>query len=125
MAEIACYFFDTYAFCELFKGNPGYKPYSKDISIITTALNLMELHYGMLIESGKEYADLIYDRLKRFCVEVDDEIIKNANLLKAHHKRRNLSYVDCIGYVIAGSRNIRFLTGDKEFSDMDNVEYVK
>jgi len=79
----------------------------------------------MLLESGREYADLIYDRLKRFCVEVDDKIIKNANLLKAHHKRRNLSYVDCIGYVIAKSRNIRFLTGDKEFSDMDNVEYVK
>jgi len=41
MAEIACYFFDTYAFCELFKGNPNYKPYSKDISIVTTALNLI------------------------------------------------------------------------------------
>lgn len=125
MAEIAEYFFDTYAFCELFKGNPKYKPYAKDISIVTTMLNLMELHYGMLIESGKEYADMIYDRLRKFCVDIDDEIIKNANMLKAKHRKQNLSYVDCIGYVIARSKNIRFLTGDKQFADMDNVEYVK
>ena len=125
MAEITEYFFDTYAFCETFKGNPRYKPYSKDISIVTTMLNLMELHYGMLLESGKEYADLMYDELKKYCVEIDDEIIKNANSLKAHHRKQNLSYVDCIGYVIAKSRNIKFLTGDKQFSGMDNVEYIK
>ena len=125
MAEIAAYFFDTYVFCELFKGNLRYKPYAKDISIVTTMLNLMELHYGMLTENSREYADMIYDRLKKFCVEIDDEIIKNANVLKAQHRKRNLSYVDCIGYTIAKSRKIRFLTGDRQFLDMDNVEYVK
>lgn len=125
MAEIVAYFFDTYAFCELFKGNPNYEPYSKDISIATTILNLMELHYGMLLESSREYADVMYDKLKKFCVEIDDEIIKNANVLKAQHRKQNLSYVDCIGYAIAKSKNIKFLTGDKQFADMDNVEYVK
>lgn len=125
MAEVTTYFFDTYAFCELFKGNPRYKAYSKNIIIVTTRLNLMELHYGMLLESSKKYADMIYDKLKKLCIDVDDEIIKSTNLLKAEYKKRNLSYVDCIGYSIAKSRNIKFLTGDKEFSDMDNVEHVK
>jgi len=125
MAEVATYFFDTYAFCELFKGNPNYEPYSKDVSIVTTMLNLMELHYGMLLESGRGYADTMYDKLKGFCVEIDDEIIKNANALKAMPRKRMLSYVDCVGYVISKRKNIKFLTGDKQFFDMDNVEYVK
>ena len=37
----------------------------------------------------------------------------------------NLSYVDYIGYILAKQRNVKFLTGDKEFENMDNVEFVK
>jgi len=44
---------------------------------------------------------------------------------RALNKKRNLSYVDCIGYIIAKQRNIKFLTGDKEFEYMENVEFVK
>jgi hypothetical protein len=106
MAEFKEYFFDTYAFCELFKGNPRYKPYSKDIAVITTKLNLVELHYGMFLEKGEKYADKIYDMLNKFCVDVGNEVIKSANAFKAKHKKSNLSYVDCIGYVIAKSRNV-------------------
>jgi predicted nucleic acid-binding protein len=85
----------------------------------------MELHYGMLRVKGKKYADKIFDELNKFCVDVGNEVIKSANALKAKHNKSNLSYVDCIGYVIAKSRNVRFLTGDKEFSEMENVEFVK
>ena len=38
---------------------------------------------------------------------------------------RNSSIPDAIGYTIAKKYNIRFLTGDKDFEGMENVEFVK
>jgi len=119
------FFFDTYALYEIIEGNLNYKQYAGKIVMITTRLNLMELHYGLLLKYGKGVSDNYYDGLLGFAVGINDEIIKKANLFRANLKRRDLSYVDCIGYIIAKSKNIKFLTGDKQFSDLDNVEFVK
>ena len=119
------YFFDTYAFYEIIEGNKNYEPYAKDVVIITTKLNLMELHYGLLLKHGKKAADRYYDSLCLFAVEISDDIIKSANELRAMPKKRDLSCVDCIGYTIAGMRGIKFLTGDRQFRDLENVEFVK
>jgi predicted nucleic acid-binding protein len=40
-------------------------------------------------------------------------------------EKKNLSYVDALGYIIAGKLGIKFLTGDNAFGGMENVEYVK
>jgi uncharacterized protein len=125
MAEIKTYFFDSYAFYEILAGNENYKPYTKDIAIVTTKMNLMELQYGLFAANGKEFADKIYDQYVKFAVEIDDEIIKKATELRYSLKERKVSYVDCIGYIIARVRKIPFLTGDKQFKDLDNVEFVK
>jgi uncharacterized protein len=119
------YFFDTYAFYELIKGNPNYEKYDKAISVLTTRLNLMELHYGLLRDEGEAVANDYYKRFLKFCVEIDDMVIKEANKFKLKHRKRKLSYVDCIGYVLAKKFNARFLTGDKEFKDLDGVDFVK
>ena len=39
--------------------------------------------------------------------------------------KRKPSYIDCIGYMVAKRLNIKFLTGDKDFEDLDNVKFVK
>lgn len=122
---IKTFFFDTYAFFEIINGNPNYEKYKKDVAIITTKLNLMELHYGLLLSYRKETADYYFDSYSKFVIEITDDIIKLANEFKKVMKTRNLSYVDCVGYVLAKSRNIKFLTGDRQFKDLDNVEYVK
>jgi len=70
--EIKTYFFDTYAFYELIGGNESYSEYCKDIAIITTKLNLMGLHYGLMREYGKEVADKLYDELVKFTVGIED-----------------------------------------------------
>ena len=119
------YFFDTYALIEIIKKNMHYSPYIKNISMITTKLNLMEFHYYLLRTFGKKEADSHYDYFIEFTVEISDETIKQANEFKLLHKKRKLSYVDCIGYIIAKSMNMKFLTGDKEFENLDNVEFVK
>ena len=38
---------------------------------------------------------------------------------------RKFSLIDCVGYSVAESLTIPFLTGDREFEDLPGVEYVK
>jgi predicted nucleic acid-binding protein len=45
--------------------------------------------------------------------------------LKMKRGKKNLSYVDALGYIIAEKLGVKFLTGDNAFDGMDNVEYVK
>ena|SRR3989344_5968028 len=122
---IVAYFFDSYAFFEIIEGNSNYKKYTRDIAIVTTKLNLMELHYGLLVKYGKYEADKYFDELINFAVDISDDIIKMANDFRLSMKGRKLSYVDCIGYIIARLRNIKFLTGDNQFENLDNVEFIK
>lgn len=125
MGEIKSYFFDTYALYEILEGNQSYEKYIKEISIITTKLNLMELHYGLLRLHGREKADKTYDRFLEFCIDFDDDSIKESNEFRFLNKKKKLSYVDCIGYIISKKLGVKFLTGDKEFEGFDNVEFVK
>ena len=85
----------------------------------------MKLHYGLLLKHGKKAADYYYDELSPFAVGVSDDAIKKANEFRALFKKRDLSYVDCIGYTMAKMRNVKFLTGDRQFEDLENVEFVK
>ena len=124
MGEINKYFFDTYALFELLHKNKNYSSYLR-VGIITTLFNLMELHYRFLILYGDKLAEIAFNRFLPFIADVSPQIIKEANKFKCFHKKRKLSYVDCIGYVISRKMNIKFLTGDKEFKNMENVEFVK
>ena len=125
METIKNFFFDTYAFIEIIKENEDYKGYNKGVGIVTTILNLIELHYALLRIVGKEEADKHFDRLLQFVIEISGEVIKEANEFKLLNKKRKLSYVDCIGYITARKMNIKFLTGDNQFKGLDSVEFVK
>ena len=52
-------------------------------------------------------------------------MIKEANEFRLKNYRRDLSYVDCIGYILARKLNAKFLTGDKQFENFEGVEFVK
>ena len=119
------FFFDTYAFYEILGENLNYKQYSSSVNIITTKLQLMELHYGLLRVYGKEEADRAFERFKEFCVDIEDETIKLATTFRHQHYTRKLSYIDCLGYMLAKKYNIPFLTGDEQLKDFEGVEFVK
>ena len=118
------YFFDTYAIIEIIKGNPNYLKY-KDVASAITLFNVVELHYSLLREYSSVLADAVAGKYAEFQVEIDFEIIKTANTLKLQHRKRNLSAADVIGYATAQKLGIKFLTGDYDFKDMVNVEFVK
>ena len=91
MVELATYFFDTYAFYEIIHGNKNYEEYKSEITLITTKLNLMELHYILLRLYGKDKAEEAFEKFKVYCVEIEDTIIKEANELKFKYRNRRLS----------------------------------
>jgi len=117
-------FFDTYALIDFFEENPNYKKF-EDYKMITTILNVMELHYYFLRTTKIEKFDQIFNKIKHSLANFSIEDIKKSNDLKLEYKKRSISYVDCLGYIIAKREGVKFLTGDKEFEDLSNVEFVK
>ncbi len=116
------YFFDTYAFFEIIRGNAAYAKY-RDAAAITTIFNLAELNYGLKREAGREAADKLTDKYSVFLVDVSVNDLKEAMDLKI--KNRKFSIPDAVGYVVAKKHGVKFLTGDEDFRSMANVEYVK
>jgi predicted nucleic acid-binding protein len=119
------FFFDTYALHEIVMGNPSYIAQLQGVSIVTTRLNLMELHYVVLAKLGKEDADRVYDAFLPAAIDIDDALVKSANEFRLGWKRRKVSYVDCIGYLLAQRMGIQFLTGDMQFKDAANVMFIR
>jgi len=115
------YFFDTYAVLEIMAGNKNYMKYA-DAEIMLTKLNLFEVFYAILRESGGKAKDYL-GKYKDFAVDFDAEIIESAGLLKKSNPK--LSMTDCIGYATALGNGVKFLTGNNEFENMPNVEFVK
>ena|SRR3989344_6308444 len=118
------YFFDSYTIIEVIKGNANYARYVGE-KVIITLFNLAEIYWSALNDLGEKEADEIYDKYKSGIVEVNDETLKEAIKFRKKHKKKNLSYTDCIGYIYALKNNLKFLTGDKEFENMENVEFAK
>ena len=121
MSEKA-YFFDTYAFFEIIRGSPAYEKY-KNAGAITTIFNLAELNYGLKKETSREKADGITEKYVPLLVDVKIDELKEAMDLKT--RNRKLSIPDAVGYTVAKSHGVKFLTGDKAFEKMPKVEFVK
>ncbi len=119
------YFLDTYAMMEIIKGHHGYEKYL-DRPYVSTHYNLMELYYSLLRLYDEKIAEKYYGFFKPCCVPVSERIIKAAMkfLLQQRKKRNLISYVDCIGYFVALDLNVVFLSGDKHFKSLKNVEFI-
>ena len=121
---MASYFFDSYAIIELIKGNEKYEKY-KDATIITNTLHLAEVLYSLLLRIDHNSAMEIIANFDFEFIDITPEISLESALFKFKHKDKKLSYADCIGYISAIKSNMLFLTGDKEFEKLPNVEFVK
>jgi len=115
------FFFDSYAIIEFLQGNEGYIGY-RDKNLITTQLNLYGVYYRFL-GINPDLAEAMLKKYEANAVNIDTDTIKKAATLKRQNKR--MSMTDTIGYATSLRYKIPFLTGDREFKDMPNVEYVK
>jgi len=125
---MARFFGDTYALIELLKGNPNYEGYSR-ADLVTTEFNILELTYALFRDFGHdETANTIeFVRTKVEVMLTEDSDYLNASdfRLSANKTGKKLSLVDALGYSYSRKLGIKLLTGDREFSEMENVEYVK
>tara|TARA_Y100000034_G_scaffold124581_1_gene172946 strand:- start:656 stop:1066 length:411 start_codon:yes stop_codon:yes gene_type:complete len=122
--EIESFFFDSYAIIEILNGNICYQKYSH-FEVSLTIFNLAEIYWHSIRNYSENEADEIYQKYKEALVEIDDEILKESIKFRNENKKKKLSYADCIGYIYAKKHNMKFLTGDKEFENIKNVEFVK
>jgi predicted nucleic acid-binding protein len=116
--------FDTYAIIEIIRGNANYRKYVGSRMIITE-LTLFELVYYLLKNFKKFTAEKYLTTYKQFVKEFDEPIILESAMMKLRFKDRNLSMTDCINYVLAKLLDVKLLTGDEKFKDLENVEFIK
>mgnify|MGYP001284548999 CR=1 FL=1 len=117
------FLFDTYALIEVIKGSKNYEKYI-DCKMLINEFIFAELCYKLFRETH-ENANFYLDKYSPFIFEITPDIIKEAMRFRVKNKKKKLSMTDCISYVMAGTYNIKFLTGNKEFEDLENVEFVK
>ena len=118
------YVFDTYAIMEILRGNPHYEKYNHDEDVIINNFIYAEMCYNLYREKqalAKEYIT----KYSKFIHSVKPEWIDEAMQFRLKWKDRGVSITDCVSYIMAKHLGIKFLTGDKEFEKMENVEFVK
>ena len=116
------FFFDTYALFEIVRGSPAYLPYVEALAA-TTIFNLAEFNYGLKKEIDSHAADLLTEKFSLYLMEVTVQDVQKAMSLKL--KQKDLSIPDAVGYVVAQRLRVKFLTGDEDFKNLPDVEFVK
>lgn len=126
--EGEAFFLDSYAIHKIAESDEKYRRFATKIKILTTRLNLMEVYYAYLMRNNETGAEMAYERFREFCVKITDEDFKSSMKFKQEVRRKNpksnISYIVAVGYTIAKRYKAKFLTGDREFRDIENVEFV-
>jgi predicted nucleic acid-binding protein len=117
------YFFDAYAIIEIIKVQENYSQYA-GYEIFTNALHLAEVYYHLLKSYNEETAHHIMDNTEVSLIDISHNTSVSAAKFRYKNRKKKLSYADCIGYITAKANKLRFLTGDKEFKNLPNVEFV-
>ncbi len=115
--------YDTYALVELLNKNPNYRKYL-DSDMIINDFIFSEFCY-QLIKANVKNMDEYLNEIEPAITKLSAEVIKQAMKFRYSNKKRKMSMTDCISYFQAKELGIKFLTGDKEFQEQDNVEFVK
>lgn len=117
------YFFDSYPIIEMIMGNENFERF-RDVKIVTTVLNMMEVYYFLLREFNRETAEYWMGKLDVELINIIRlDVAVEAVRFRFKNKKEKLSYVDCLGYVMARKFRMKFLTGDVKFERKENVEF--
>lgn len=115
---------DTYALVEIALGNAKFTKYETE-SFTVTDLTLAEFYSVQLRMHDERTADYWFRRMSPFSAAVTKELLINAVKFRHENKPKNFSFFDAVGYVYAKTNKLKFLTGDKDFEGMPDVEFVK
>ena len=107
--------------------NSSYRTYFEECDGFLTKLNLMEISYRTLELHGAQAASEVTNLFAKYTLDFGvSDIISSMKLrLKLKKDGRNISYADALGYHLALKNKLKFLTGDREFEGLGNVEFIK
>lgn len=117
------FLYDTYALFEILSKNPNYNKYIRTDIIINDFI-FAEFCYKLFRENVGEAEEYI-NEITPAIIHPSSKVIKKAMHFRIENKNKDLSMTDCISYIMAKELGVRFLTGDKEFENLDHVEFVK
>lgn len=117
------FLYDTYALIEILDKNPNYEQYA-DEDIIINDLIFAEVCYQLIKDKERNSEEYLRE-IEPAIVKLATSIIKKAMEFRYENKKKKLSMTDCISYFQAKELGIKFLTGDKEFEGLKDVEFVK
>jgi len=115
---------DTYALVEIKLGNPKFTNYLKEDFVITD-ITLAEFYSVLLREENEEKADFWLKKLEAYSISVDKTVLIKAIKFRHQNKKTGISFFDAVGYIFAQENGYSFVTGDKEFENLKNVEFKK
>ena len=118
---------DSFAFIAHFEGNPRYVRIFSTAAILTTAMNVVEIHSTLLRRVDPEKA-LVFSKLALAkVIDVPLEVAIRAAEFKRKMtlQKLNCSHIDAWGYCAALALGMKFLTGDPVFMGLENVEFVR
>jgi predicted nucleic acid-binding protein len=117
------HFFDASAIIQILLGDKKYERFAAS-QIVTNALHLAEVYYFFLRTKGKREADGQLRQLRAALLSITENIALDAAAFRFEHRKANMSYADCIGYVTALKHRLQFVTCDSPFKGMPGVEFV-
>ncbi len=117
------YILDTCAIIEIIQGNEKFEKYFES-SFIVNDFIITELAYYLIRTAGFDVANYFVSKYSLFSKPVDNNIILEAMKLRYKYKKRKLSMVDCISYIMAKKLNMKLLTKDSQMKDFKHVEFV-
>jgi len=115
---------DSYALMEIMNGNPKFAHYL-NLKFIIADMTLAEFYGVILREQGEEKADYWLDKFQAFSMNVSLNILTKAVKFRYVNRDKNISLIDAIGYIFSKENNYIFVTGDREFEKLENVEFIK
>lgn len=117
------FFFDTYALVSLLEGDPAYRPY-RALPVYTHDFQLFELFTAILRDDPTARPLEAANALRPNLLPHAREDLLVASIYKLARSRDRVSYADSLGYILARGHRLRFLTGDRKFEGIENVEWV-
>ena len=115
---------DTYALVEIYLGNEKFAKYL-NVEFVINDFTLAEFYGVLLKEYGEGEAELWLKKLERYSLQVSRKILIEAVKFRHEHKKQNISFFDAVGYVFSIKNGYYFVTGDKGFESLPNVEFKK
>ncbi len=115
---------DIYALVEIALANEKFSILLTD-DILITDITMAEFYYVILQKYNQPTADFWYRKLSHYCSQVPLHMLIKAVIFRYENRKKGLSFFDCAGYIFARENKHVFVTGDKEFENMDGVLYLK